>query len=527
VALVAALDTSGAPAASEAHAAGAPVRGGTLTLAWDSSPECLDPQLGNSSLDLSIDRQFADSLVNQEYPSGKLVPWLASSWSVNSNATLFTFHLRSGVTFSDGTPLTAAVVKANLDSIVKLGAAAEGSTYLTGYAGSTVVNPTTVAVRFKQPDAQFLQAASTVSLSILSASTLTKKPAARCQGSFNGSGPFVLASFSANQQVTLSSRPNYDWGAANFSHTGAAYLSKIVFRIIPDASVRVGALQSGQVDVLSDIPPQNESQVKANGDVIVSQTNPGVPYGLQINSQSGPLADVSVRRAIEFAVNHNLIVKSLLTSSYKPAVGVLASNTPDAINQTSSPYYTYDPAKAKQVLSADGWAPGPGGVRTKNGTKLSVTAIYVNLWAPDVPILELIQQELANVGIQLNLKAEPLTQFVTALFTPGASKYQLIWYGQTRADPDVLALCFGATQYNRSDITSSNPLQALLESQATTTQPAKRAQIIAKAENLILQQGYFVPVVNQTTVLATSPKVHNLEFDDTARLEFYDTRLGS
>jgi peptide/nickel transport system substrate-binding protein len=508
-------------------AVSAPQTGGTLTIGWDSSPSCLDPQLANSSLDLSIDRQFSDSLIDQAYPSGKLVPWLASSWSSNANATQFTFHLRSGVTFSDGTPLTAAVVKANFDSIVKLGSIAEGSGYMSGYKGTTVVNPTTVLVRFAQPDAQFLQAASTVSLSILSPSTLTKKPAARCAGGFSGSGPFVLSSFTPNQQVTLTSRPGYDWGAADRLHTGAAYLSTIVFKIIPDASVRVGALTSGEVDAISDIPPQNESPVKADGDVIVSQTNPGVPYGLQINSQAGPLADLAVRQAIQLAVNRNLIVQTLLTPSYKAAVGVLASNTPDAVDQTTNPYYVFNPTKAETLLTADGWVPGAGGIRSKDGQKLTVSAIYVNLWAPDVPILELIQQELATVGIQLQIKALPLSQFVTDLFSPGGRTYQMIWYGQTRADPDVLALCFAATQYNRSNITASNPLESLLTSQATTTNAQERAAIVAKAENTILDQGYFIPVVNQTTVLATNSKVHNFEFDDTARLQLYDTWLSS
>ena len=142
------------------------------------------------------------------------MPWLATKWTVNADATKFTFFLGKSVTFSDGTPLTSAVVKANLNSIAQLGALALGSAYLTGYTGVYVENPYKFTVIFSGSNAQFLQGATTMSLGIVSLATLQNSTASRCQGNFSASGPFTLGGFTANQQVTIVKRPDYKWGAA-------------------------------------------------------------------------------------------------------------------------------------------------------------------------------------------------------------------------------------------------------------------------------------------------------------------------
>lgn len=209
-------------------------------------------------------RQVVDSLTDQDPKTGKIVPWLAKSWDVSSDATTFTFRLRSGVTFSDGSKLTAQVVKDNFDAVPKLGALgtlAEG--YLSGVKSTTVVAPLTVKVTFSQPNAQFLQATSTHSLGIESSASVKRTPQQKCSDGVIGSGPFVLKQYVQNQSITLAKRTGYAWGSSRWSKNGEAYLDKLVFKVVPEAGVRAGSLQSGQVDAISTVGKANEAALGA------------------------------------------------------------------------------------------------------------------------------------------------------------------------------------------------------------------------------------------------------------------------
>lgn len=230
---------SGSDGGGSGNDSGKPKSGGTLTFAVGSDAGCVDPQQVGSNESIYSVRQTVDSLTDQDPETGKIVPWLAKSWDINSDATEFTFHLRSGVTFSDGSKLTAQVVKDNFDAVPKLGALgvlAQG--YLSSVKSTTAVDPLTVKVSFKEPNAQFLQATSTHSLGIESSASVKKTPQQKCSDGVVGSGPFVLKQYVQNQSITLAKRAGYDWGSSLWSKKGEAYLDKLVFKVVPEAGVR-------------------------------------------------------------------------------------------------------------------------------------------------------------------------------------------------------------------------------------------------------------------------------------------------
>ncbi|MBO0874159.1 MAG: ABC transporter substrate-binding protein, partial [Pseudonocardia sp.] len=155
----------GAPGAMPS---GPPRAGGTLRLAVSSDQGCVDPQQVGSNDTIYSVRQLVDSLTDQDPQTGQITPWLATEWQANADASAYTFTLRTGVTFSDGTPLTAEVVKQNFDRVPSLGARATlAKGYLAGYQGTTVDSPTRFTVHFTVPNVQFLQGTSTHSLGIL------------------------------------------------------------------------------------------------------------------------------------------------------------------------------------------------------------------------------------------------------------------------------------------------------------------------------------------------------------------------
>ncbi|MER6354135.1 ABC transporter substrate-binding protein [Streptomyces sp. NPDC001634] len=515
------LTACGSSGGDSGSGTGQPESGGTLTFAVGSDAGCVDPQQVASNETIYSVRQIVDSLTDQDPKTGKIVPWLAKSWDISSDATTFTFRLRSGVTFSDGSKLTAQVVKDNFDAVPKLGALgtlAEG--YLSGVKSTTVIDPLTVKVTFNQPNTQFLQATSTHSLGIESSASVKKTPQQKCSEGVIGSGPFVLKQYVQNQSLTLAKRTGYAWGSSLWTKKGEAYLDKLVFKVVPEAGVRAGSLQSGQVDAISSVGKANEAALKGGQVTLQRRANPGVVFGLGLNNSRPSLKDARVRRAILYATDRQQIADTVFPTGTQAATSVLAHTTPDYTSLASG--LTSDAAKAKSLLNAAGWETGSDGIRTKDGKKLSLTIDWIPNAATNQPALELIQQQLKAVGVQVSLKQLQVTQLAPTL---QSGDYDAAWGNVTRADPDILRSSFSTKLANFYRVPTSS-LDTALAAQAATTDTAKRKQLIGQAQQLIVQNAYYVPVVELQTQLGVSKKVHDLNFDASSRLQLHDTWIG-
>ncbi|KUO10395.1 ABC transporter substrate-binding protein [Streptomyces sp. DSM 15324] len=500
---------------------GRPKSGGTLTFAVGSDAGCVDPQQVGSNESIYSVRQTVDSLTDQDPGTGKIVPWLAKSWDINADATEFTFHLRSGVTFSDGSPLTAQAVKDNFDAVPKLGplgALAQG--YLSSVESTAVVDPLTVKVTFKQPNAQFLQATSTHSLGIESSASVKKTPQQKCSDGVVGSGPFVLKQYVQNQSITLARRTGYDWGSSLWSKKGEAYLDKVVFKVVPEAGVRAGSLQSGQVDAISSVGKANEAALGGGQVTLLRRANPGVVFGLGLNNSRPLLKDTKVRQAILAAIDRKQIADTVFPTGTQPATSVLAHTTPDYTDLSSD--LAFDSAKATSLLDEAGWKEGSDGIRVKDGKKLSLTITWFPNASTNQPALELVQQQLKAVGIDVVLKQRQVSEFALTVQT---SDFDVVWGNVTRADPDILRTSF-STQLNNSYKLPPSSLDTALSGQAATTDTAKRGQLVDEAQKSIVENAYNVPVVELQTQLGVSKKVHHLDFDSGSRVRLHDTWIG-
>jgi peptide/nickel transport system substrate-binding protein len=507
------------PEGSTSHT---PVSGGTLTFGLSLDPVCLDPHQADLSDALYAIRPLVDSLTDQNPKTGAVVPWLAQTWQVNANATDFTFHLRPGVTFSDGTPVNAQSVKDNLNDIVALGAKApEGSSYLAGYKDTLVLGNLTAEVQFSKPDAQFLQATSTITLGLLAESTLAEPAGNRCRSGIVGSGPFTLSSYTPNSSVVEARRAGYGWSSSLAAHNGPAYLSQLVFKVLPESSVRTGALESGQIDGIGFVAPQDQQGIVAQGYDGMVSTNPGVAAGLEANPDPDRpiVGDTAVRQAVQLAVNRQQLVSTVLGSDYQPATSVLAHTTLDYTDLSAD--LAYDPSRAEQLLTADGWVPGPNGYRTKNGTELTLKVIWGLTFAPDESLLQLLQQELKQVGVNLVLDEVSGAQFLSAY---ESGDYDFFWGGTSRADPDILRL-----KFSTADPAAGSPraqLDGLLAEQAAAADPTVRASVVSQAQRIIVGEGYAIPVYEQSTIIDLASDVHGFAFDASSWPRFYDVWIS-
>ncbi|WP_181699220.1 ABC transporter substrate-binding protein [Nocardia sp. GTS18] len=503
--------------------AGPPQPGGTLRYGLSQAPSCSDPAQAGSNQTIYVTRQIVDSLTDQDPATGAITPWLARSWEVSPDAKVFTFTLSDGVTFSDGTPLTAESVRDTFDAVVRLGGAKAplGVSYLANYVGTTVVDKLTARVEFSAPNAQFLQASSTSQLGILAPSTNAKPAEARCAGDNIGSGPFTYAEYKQDVSVTLAKRAGYHWGSEVFAHEGEAYLDRIEFTVVPESGVRTGSLASGQLDAISDALPQDAPQIEAVGGRVLSTSNPGLVFGFHPNVTRGPLRDPAVRQALLPALDRRQLIDTVLSPQFKPATSVLAASTPAYTDLSAR--LGYDPAKAKTILDQAGWLPGADGIRVKGGERLSFGVTFSQVFAGNQAILELVQQQLRQVGVDLRLD---LVSFSEQTARQNSKDYDAVYGNSTRADGDILRTSFALTGRNLSVRGPVPALDTALEQQLATNDPAARAALIATAQREILDNGLYVPTIELSQAIGAAAHTKDLKFEASARLQFFDTWLS-
>lgn len=522
-ALAGGLTACGTDSSAATPGGGTPQPGGTLRYGLSQAPTCADPAQAGTNQTIYVARQVVDSLTDQNPETGEIVPWLAESWDVNEDATQFTFRLKDGVTFSDGTPLTATSVKNNFDAIVNTigGVKAPSAVgYLAGYTGTTAVDEATAQVNFSAPNAPFLQATATLQLGLLSDNDTAKTAEERCAGDLSGTGPFVYEDYQQDKSATLVKRTGYSWGSEAFAHDGEAYLDRIEFSIVPESGVRTGSLASGQLDAVSDALPQDAPQIEGAGGRILTTSNPGIPFGFQPNVSRGVLTDPAVRAALVPALDRQELVDTVLGPDFRPATSTLASATPGYVALAE---VTYDPDKAEKILDEAGWIPGADGIRVKDGQRLSFPVLFSPVFAGNQAILELVQQQLRAVGVDLQLDLQSMPE-QTARQNSG--EYESSYYNSTRADGDILRTAFGLEGRNINRRGPIPQLDDVLVAQLTTVDPAARGELIGQAQQLVLDNGLWIPTVELSQAIGVGPTVQDLAFEASARLQFFDAWLS-
>ncbi len=492
-----------------------PTDGGTLTFAVGNDPINLNPSgTGSGNDTLYVTRQLFDSLTEQDPQTGELLPWLAESFSAAPDATSFTFTLRSGVTFSDGTPLTSGSVKATFDDIVANGAdALSAIPYFTGYVGTTVVDDRTFTVSFGAPNGPFLQATSSVALAPVAAATLAVPFAQRGTGAeLVGTGPFTLDHYTKNTEAVLTKRADYGWGPGDRANTGAAHLDRVVFKIVPESGVRTGSLDSGQVQVIGGVAPQDISSLGDAGHSLVIRANPGLVFGLSPVETRPIVADPTVREALALSVNAADVRDAALNDNFAVATSSLARNTPGWADESGS--IVFDPDRAASLLDGAGWTVGADGVRAKDGQKLRLVLAYINNFGPNQAAVELIQQQFKDVGVEVELWTGTVPDLRSGLQN---GSFDLVWANLSRSDGDVLRTQFSTTGTNWYKIDDAD-LEAAFAGQLSTADQAARDRYLASAQQILIDKHYNIPVVELTTVLASSPDVFGVSLGADSRL---------
>lgn len=508
--------------------AGAPATGGTLRYAVASYPACLDAALRARLF--SGPQQYVETLTDQD-DNGEIVPRLATSWDITDGGRTYTFALRDDVTFSDGTPLTAQVVADNLDALVRLSEDGKTDTpvnsALNSYTGSEVVDEHTVRITFELPELGFLRNASDPYLGIYAAATAAASYEDRCDGKLIGSGPFVISEVVRNQSVTLERRKDYNWAPEAVSaHQGEAYLDSIVFEVVPESGVRVGGLQSGQFDVIDEVPATDQEALKAGGADVVFGTIPNLNPGIYHNPYSPLGADVALRQAISAAINREEIRDTLYSPDYPVPTGLVAASTPLFTDQTDA--LTYDPDKAAALLEADGWELQPDGVRARDGVRLEPRLTYVagSTRGASQQDLELIQQQLKGVGIALQLVPTTAAEESANLNNVAEADYDFSSGAGLSKDIDFLIGLFRSTNRRLGDFPDP-ALETQVDGLDFAETDQQRTTAAEALQRYIIEDADWIPVREATRVFATAAGVHGYRVDPYGESVFYDTWIST
>lgn len=485
----------------------------------------MDPQ--TSQLDVSgmVQRVVLDSLVFQE-ADGSFSPWLAKSWDISGDGTTYTFDLRDDVTFTDGEPFNADAVKANFDRIADPEtASAQAASMLGGdfYDATTVIDEYTVEVKFTQPYAPFLQAASTALLGFYSPAVLeTSADQLKAGGpDINvGTGPFELTEYTPDQEIVYTRNPDYAWGPDG---AGAAKFETLRVEILPEASVRAGVVESGEADLASNIPPNLATEMP---DTLTVDSNeyPGLPYSLYLNEKYGVFADEKVRQAFARGIDIDAAVEEIFFGQFPRAWSILGSTTPgyDASLEGSWPF---NQDEANSLLDAAGWTErGSDGIRVKDGKRLSARWIaYTPVSDDNAALANAIQSDLADVGFEV----------VREVLEPGAynaqygpKTFDLTDWGFSGVDGDLLRSHLHTDGFQNASQVSDPEIDALLEEGVATSDVDARASIYQQLQQWNTQYTAIVPLYSPSLITAVNDTVSGLEYDLYGRPLFYEVTVG-
>ncbi len=520
-----------APAASvEQPAAGAEAQeaapGGTLTVGLGSEPETLDP--GDA---VYVQEQFVlinlfDSLLSMA-PDATLHPGLASSWEVNDDYTEFTFTLRQDVTFHDGTPLTAAAVKASFDHIVSDAVLESGGKTLLidhQYTATEVVDDYTAVVKFAAPYPTFLRDAARQWLSISSPAALEKYGTDYGRNPV-GTGPFRFVQWDAQSQLVLERNPDYTWAPGFAAHQGPALLDQVIFRFLPEAATRLTAFQTGEILVASEPPALDAIALSEAGEgVLETFAQPGIPALMMINTEQAPTDDVNVRKAMILSLNHEEFVQTAFQQLGIPSYSVLSPTT-WSFDEEAANLYRYDPEEAARLLAESGWTDSDGdGILDKDGQKLTIDYITSPIW--EEAFNELLAGYLTKAGFDVQMRAMDDAGIAAEA---GEGNYSMLYMYWTRADPSPLRILFhsenidGGAAYTRF---RNDELDAVLADGDTQTDEAVREQDYVTAQRIVMENALVLPLFTVNTSYLNAPAVQNFSFDVEGYPWIYDIAVS-
>jgi peptide/nickel transport system substrate-binding protein len=505
--LTVSLTNCGAPSTQTGNSPSPTAAQTALVFGLGGQPATLEPGNFTDNNTGYVQDQIYDRLLYFKSGTTEIVPALATEWSASDDGKTWTFKLREGVKFHDGTPFNAAAVKMNFerwwDPKSPTGFRDTGRTYeiwpglFGGFKGdkaSTVLeintpDENTVAFVLKEPFAAFPAAIGSSYFGIASPAAIEKAGAkfGIAGSTAVGTGPYSLVEWRSGDRIVLKANPDY-WGDKPIE-------PDLVFRFITDPAARLAEIRSGAIDFTVELSPDQLPEVKADTNLKpVLRESFNVGY-LALNTGYEPLSKLAVRQAIAMSISRAEIVKAFWGETAEVADAFLPPSMSDYTDK-SFKGYPYDPKKAKELLAGAGYP---------NGFPLELWYMPVSrpYFPTPKPIAEAFASDLSAIGITVTFKTKDWAVYISdSKKPPGYQSFMLGWTGDY-GDPDNFYYYhYGPGGTSDLGNWKDEKVFALLEKARSVEDKAEREKLYAEADKTTAEAALRIPIVHSRPLVA-------------------------
>ncbi len=455
---------------------------GRLIAAIAGEPDQLDPNKTSAYFSFEVLENVYDTLVEPDADL-QMRPALAESWDVTPDQLTWTFHLRRGVKFHDGSPLSADDVVFTYRRIID--EELTNSDKLSAVTDIRATNPSTVVIRLKQPSPNLLtnlggfKGMAIVQRKNVESGEITTHPI--------GTGPFSFGGQKSGYSITLNANPDY-WA-------GAPKVSGVIFRFIPEKSTALSALQAGEIDWTDSIPTQRVNQLRDDDSVNLAVVPSNDYWYLALNEARKPWNDVRVRQAIAYAIDRDAIVTA---TSYGTAAKNQLAIPKGNFWYTDYDRYHYDIDQAKRLLAE------------ANASPQNLDMLVTTEYPETVTAAQIIADNLAPLGITVNIRTVDFATWLDEQNTGHFDMLMMGWLGNI--DPDDFYYAQHHTDGTSNAQKFSNPeVDQLLDAGRVETNQDARADIYRKAATIIADECSYIYLYNPSVIQAWNKDMSGYE----------------
>lgn len=495
-------------AASGTTGTAAPAAKSNLRVAYSEGGTTLDPAEANDLTSDTLVLAAYDQLVTYGIKTENgasiantedIQPMLAESWEVNADNTVYTFKLKSGVSFQSGNPVDAEAVAYSFDRVAK----SSSGSFLYGMAAIksvAVKDASTVEVTLTNANHNFLQILAMYTFSIVDQKTVEAQGADYLKTNAAGSGPFTLEKWDPATEAVFTANASYWQGAPN--------LSKVTLKFTKEASNRVLLLDKGDVDMAIEIPPKDVASLQSNTDLTVASNASNRILFFAMNNKVKPFDNVKVRQAINYAIPYDELLSGVMYGQAKQMKSSVASNTPGF---TEAGYvYEHNLDKAKELLTEAGYPDG--------FTFDFTLGSGFDDWEDDAV---LIQAELAKIGVTMNINKLARAQFLEQQKTNNLTSYISKWTSFVN-DPGYHLgfLLYGKGSSNYINYSNAE-VDKLWDEANLETDAAKRTALYEQAQEIITTEAPWAYLYEYNRIVGMSNKISGYAFYPDEVIRFY------
>jgi peptide/nickel transport system substrate-binding protein len=469
-----------------------------LRIAVGIDPDTFDPAGQTTTTVINMIDYFYEPLIDAEYHPGEIRPKLATRWQVSSDGLTYTFNLRPGARFHDGTAVDAAAVKFSIERLLDPKVRVPNRHLFAPIRTVEVIDNVTVRILLKEPSPLLLPNLGGATAAIISP-TAVQRAADRFSVApvGAGTGPYMFKEWRRGDSVLIERNPNY-WGRR-------PVFEEVLFRVVPEAGTRLAQLLAGDAHMAMLPPAPDVRGLRRNPRVTVVEAATDRTIFLVLNTQWGPLKDVRVRQAVNYAINKRAVLSSILfdlgTVAVSPCPPMMFGHQPVA-----SGGWPYNPIKAKQLLEEAGY---PNGFEVEF---FAPTGRYIQ----DFQFAQAIAAQLQNVGIRANVSTMDWPSYVGMILTPfERTRVQMIVLGWAWPVLDCDGALYGQFHSSQQPPAGLGPafyknerVDRLLEEGRRSVDAQRRRAIYREAQQMIWNDAPWVFLWTQKWYVAT---VKNLE----------------